>query len=137
MTGFTTGWLTALISNLFIGHGPWTPWQMLAWGIIGMLAALIGKSKWGRKPFLLAIYGILSGFLYSMMMDIYTILTLWESMSIPYAFTVWGLGLLYNIPHSIGNGIFILILYKPFSRKLLRLKNKYGILNQKGTNYNE
>jgi disulfide bond formation protein DsbB len=43
-------------------------------GIIGMLAALIGKSKWGRKPFLLAIYGILSGFLYSMMMDIYTYL---------------------------------------------------------------
>ena len=30
-TGFIVGMLTGLISNFFLGHGPWTLWQMLAW----------------------------------------------------------------------------------------------------------
>lgn len=34
-TGFLTGSLCALVSNLFLGQGPWTPFQMLAWGQIG------------------------------------------------------------------------------------------------------
>jgi len=32
--GFLVGAMTPLISNFFIGHGPWTPWQMLAWKIL-------------------------------------------------------------------------------------------------------
>ena len=32
-TGFLTGSLCALVSNLFLGQGPWTPFQMLAWGL--------------------------------------------------------------------------------------------------------
>lgn len=30
--------LAALSSNLFFGQGPWTPWQMFSWGLIGFLA---------------------------------------------------------------------------------------------------
>ena len=32
--GFMTGAITALASNMFFGQGPWTPWQMYAWGLI-------------------------------------------------------------------------------------------------------
>ncbi|HHY92024.1 MAG TPA: ECF transporter S component, partial [Firmicutes bacterium] len=33
--GFTVGATAALASNIFLGQGPWTPWQMLAWGLAG------------------------------------------------------------------------------------------------------
>src|SRR5690242_2109797 len=37
--GFAVGALAALSSNLVFGQGPWTPWQMVAWGIVGVIGA--------------------------------------------------------------------------------------------------
>src|SRR5690606_36098668 len=34
-TGFMIGAFAALVSNMFLGQGPWTPWQMFAWGMMG------------------------------------------------------------------------------------------------------
>jgi hypothetical protein len=44
-TGFVVGTMTGLISNFFVGHGPWTLWQMMAWGICGLLGGVLGKGK--------------------------------------------------------------------------------------------
>lgn len=33
--GMAVGALAALISNAFLGQGPWTPAQMLMWGAVG------------------------------------------------------------------------------------------------------
>src|ERR671923_1026480 len=41
--GFAVGALAALVSNLWLGQGPWTPWQMAGWGLCGLLGA-------GRAP---------------------------------------------------------------------------------------
>src|SRR5690242_21547461 len=45
--GFVVGAVAALASNLFFGQGPWTPWQMVAWGLCGLagagLAAVAGR----------------------------------------------------------------------------------------------
>lgn len=128
-TGFVTGALCALISNIFIGHGPWTPFQMLAWGIIGMIAAGLAHFKWGRKTPVLAIYGVMAGFLYSLIMDIWTVTTLSAGLTLPIALSVFVVGLIFNAGHAIGNGIFIVLLYKPLAKKLIRLKDKYGILD--------
>lgn len=43
--GFMTGAVSILVSNIFFGQGPWTPWQMLTFGMIGFLAGLLGKLK--------------------------------------------------------------------------------------------
>jgi len=40
-SGFAVGALTGFVSNFIFGQGPWTPWQMFAFGIIGFLAGLI------------------------------------------------------------------------------------------------
>src|SRR5436305_6674211 len=48
--GFAVGAITALASNVFFGQGPWTPWQMLAWGLVGVAGGLIGKLLHGREP---------------------------------------------------------------------------------------
>lgn len=48
--GFLVGSLSALTSNIFFGQGPWTPFQMLTWGIIGFLSGLPGLQKSAAQP---------------------------------------------------------------------------------------
>lgn len=44
-SGFLCGCLTAFISDFFFGQGPWTPWQMIAFGLIGVLSAIVFSGK--------------------------------------------------------------------------------------------
>jgi energy-coupling factor transport system substrate-specific component len=48
LPGFTVGALGMLMSNFLLGQGPYTPWQMAAWGCVGLFGALIGWLR-GRK----------------------------------------------------------------------------------------
>ena len=41
-SGFLVGSLSAVVSNIFFGQGPWTPFQMFSWGIIGLIAGVPG-----------------------------------------------------------------------------------------------
>lgn len=43
-SGFMTGALAALASNFFLGQGPWTPWQMYAWGLVGYLGGALAQA---------------------------------------------------------------------------------------------
>lgn len=38
--GFLIGALARLVLNFYQGQGPWTPWQMFCWGLLGFLAGL-------------------------------------------------------------------------------------------------
>ena len=56
--GFLTGALGIFASNFLFSQGPWTPWQMLAYGVAGFLAGLIFHRRAGwRKPLVLGIFG--------------------------------------------------------------------------------
>ena len=44
---FMVGAIGAFFSNIFLGQGPWTPWQMLAWGLAGWTMGLLGKGQKG------------------------------------------------------------------------------------------
>ncbi len=39
--GFLVGATARFFINFFAGQGPWTPWQMVCWGILGFLSGLI------------------------------------------------------------------------------------------------
>lgn len=38
--GFLIGALARFVLNFYAGHGPWSPWQMFCWGLLGFLAGL-------------------------------------------------------------------------------------------------
>src|SRR5438105_263236 len=42
LAGFSVGALGMLASNVLLGQGPYTPWQMAAWGIVGLGGAALG-----------------------------------------------------------------------------------------------
>ncbi len=124
-SGFLTGALSALVSNMVMGQGPWTLWQMFAWGFIGLLAGFLGKLKPCRTVYFAVPFSALSAFLFSIITDIWTVMTLGEGMTFGSAATVFGAGLLFNIPHAVFNAVLCAILFVPMNRRLARIKTKY------------
>ena len=124
-SGFLTGALSALISNMVMGQGPWTLWQMLAWGLIGLIAGLLGKIKPLKNIYCASIYSILSAFIFSIITDFWTVMTLGDGMTLASALSVFGAGLLFNIPHAVFNGALCVLLFKPIDKRLNRIKQKY------------
>ena len=62
--GFLCACLIMMISNMFFGQGPWTPWQMFSYGMIGYLAGILfQKGILKARKVDLCIYGFLSVFL--------------------------------------------------------------------------
>lgn len=125
-TGFLVGALSALLSNFSFGQGPWTPFQMLAWGLIGLLAGALSKplekSKW-----LLCIFGVLCGIVYSFIMDIWTVL--WYSSGLDTALYMSAIvtALPHTILYAVSNFLFLYLFAKPFGEKMTRIKLKYGV----------
>ena len=67
--GFAVGALAAIASNMFLGQGPHTPWQMLAWGGCGVLAGVFGFALRGRWPF--ALFCAVLGMAFGTLMDLW------------------------------------------------------------------
>lgn len=125
-SGFFVGAISVLLSNFYFGQGPWTPFQMLGMGIIGLLSGVIDKPL-KENVYILAVYGALTGLLYSLIMDIWTVL--WYRGA--FDLYLYGGAVLTALPHTIsyavGNVVFLWILGRPFGTKLERIKRKYGI----------
>lgn len=123
--GFICGALSAFISNFIFMQGPWTPFQMFIWGVIGfvsgVLAPLLKKNKVS-----LAVGGVLAGIVYSMFMDIWTALWWENSFSISRYITAVITAVPVTVVYAVSNVIFLLILTEPIGRKLERVKKKYG-----------
>lgn len=124
--GFLSGALSVLISNIYFGQGPWTPFQMLGFGLIGLFAGYLSEPLKRSVVFLLT-YGVLSGVAYSFIMDIWTVL--WYSGGFdPNLYLAALLSALpFTILYAVSNIAFLLLLRKPVGSKLGRVKIKYGV----------
>ncbi len=124
--GFLCGALAALVSNFFFGHGPWTPFQMVAWGFLGVLAAVF-RVPLQKKRWALIAFGALGGVFFSLVMDLWV--ALWSSETLNAS--LYSAALVTSVPHtllySLSNGLFLFFLAKPFGEKFRRIKEKYGV----------
>lgn len=126
-TGFMVGAISALVSNMLMGQGPWTIWQMLAWGIIGLISSIIGKSRLRNSLLFICIFSFISAFIYGLFVDFSTISMASSSeFSIKILTGIYIASIPFNLIHGIGNIVFAIILYKPFCRKIERIKLKFG-----------
>lgn len=125
-SGFVVGALTAVVSNFYFGQGPWTPFQMFAWGLIGFLAGLLAKPLQKNK-ILLCIYGAFAGVLFSAMMDIWTMLWAEGTFNLSRYIASAVTALPVTVEYAVSNVIFLLLLSKPIGTKLERMKIKYGL----------
>lgn len=129
-SGFLVGAISGFVSNFFFGQGPWTPWQMFCFGIIGFLAGILfqyGILK--TSKFSLCIYGGLATFfIYGGIIDIGGLLTFnshfsWRALLATYVSGFW-----FNMIHAGATVFFLYILSQSMLEKIDRIKIKYGLI---------
>ena len=124
--GFICGSFSALISNIYFGQGPWTLFQMISWGLIGFISGVIGE-KLLEKRIILVIYAFISGVLFSLIMDLWTVLNIDKEFN----FSRYIIQLISSFPimiiYSLSNIVFLILLQKPIGKKIKRAKKRYGI----------
>jgi energy-coupling factor transport system substrate-specific component len=117
--GFATGALAALVSNFFLGQGPWTPWQMLGWGACGLAGAALRGLIRRRAAFAAACF--ILGFAFSALMDLWLWLSFWphtwEALGV-----VFGRGVWFQAAHALGNVVIALAI----GPELRRMLERYG-----------
>lgn len=126
-SGFLIGSLSAVVSNLFFGQGPWTPFQMLTWGVIGLISGLPGLRILLRRRLPLAVWGLLAGILYSGIMDIWTVLSLIDGWNWSRYLLALSTAVPYTITYMVSNVVFLMLMIKPVGEKLNRIQIKHGI----------
>ena len=124
--GFLVGAMSGLLSNFYFGQGPWTPFQMLAWGMTGLIAGILAKPLKQHK-WLLLVYGVLAGILYSLVMDIWTVIWYDGSFRAELYLSALVTAIPHTVMYSVANFIFLWFTAKPFGEKLERVKIKYGV----------
>ena len=115
--GFAVGAIAALASNIFLGQGPHTPWQMLAWGGCGLLAGLFRDGLRHRVPF--ALFCLVLGYAFGTLMDLwhwYAYLPhTWAALTVSL-----GSGFAFNTAHALGNVLLALVAGPELRRVLER-----------------
>ena len=128
--GFMTGAISAFASNFFFSQGPWTPWQMMAFGFGGFLAGTLFHKRFPvRNPIALAVFGFVTiQAVVGPLLDCCTVFTVSSRITWKYVLAVFAAGLPVNFQHALACGATMLIFSKPLLSKLERLKVEYGIL---------
>ena len=139
--GFLCGAISGFASNFIFGQGPWTPWQMFAYGIGGMLAGLFAMwgilkkapRAWRDKGWMdilgLAVFGFLCILLVvGPLLDTSTFFTVATSYDAASAWAVYMAGVPVNCVHGTAVALTMLLFGKPLLDRLQRIKVKYGMM---------
>lgn len=128
--GFLVGALSMLVSDIFFGQGPWTPWQMFTMGLLGFLAGLIFRReniyKLNRKELiLLCTFGLLAVIIvYGGIMNPASVLMYQENVSWKMLLASYVPGIPIDIIHGVSTYIFLWIGAVPMLEKLERVRKK-------------
>ena len=129
-TGFLVGAISAFASNFLFGQGPWTPWQMLAYGLCGCIAGLFYcKNRTRPKdPLSLGLFGFaVVLFAVCPVLDTSTVLTTLTVFTPASVISIYTAAILTNLIQAACTFVTLLILSKPLLAKLERIILKYGL----------
>lgn len=129
-TGVLTGTLSAFMSNFIFGQGPWTPWQMFATGLVGLLAGIIFSKNYTyeKKKYHVCIFGIAATVvIYGVIMDIASVLMYTGEVSANALIAACISGIPVNIIHALSTVIFLALLQKGMIKKLQRIKRSFTV----------
>lgn len=128
-TGFLVGSISAFVSNMFFGQGPWTPWQMFAFGTTGFIAGFIFKSGLLRKNRVsMSIYGGFSTMIiYGLIANLGSAFLMYPNPNFKMIISTIMMGVPYDLVHAASTVLFLWFISEPLCEKTERIKTKYGI----------
>jgi uncharacterized membrane protein len=125
--GFAIGAISALVSNILLGEGPWTPWQMLGWGLVGVFGALLARLLGERpSPILLALSCAFAAEMFNLVLDFY-VWTGSGNHSLAGFGVVLGTGVVFDLTHVIASFVFGLAFGTTLLRMLRRVRSRLQI----------
>lgn len=134
--GFLCGAISGFASNFIFGQGPWTPWQMFAYGIAGLLAGLL--AMWGvlkktpkgwKDVIVLAVFGFLAILvIVGPLLDTSTFFTMATTYDTAAVLAVYAAGVPVNCIHGAAVALTMLLFGKPLLDRLRRIQIKYGMM---------
>ena len=135
-SGFLCGAISGFASNFIFGQGPWTPWQMFAYGIAGLLAGLL--AMWGvlkktpkgwKDVIVLAVFGFLAILvIVGPLLDTSTFFTMATTYDTAAVLAVYAAGVPVNCIHGAAVALTMLLFGKPLLDRLRRIQIKYGMM---------
>lgn len=126
-SGFIVGVASAFISNLVLGHGPWTPWQMLAWGMMGMTAGMM--SRYLQRNWARIIFGFIWGFLFGWLINLWVLTTQIDNLTLELVISIYVASFIPDLSHALSNVVLLLVFSSHFLSILTRISRKYHILD--------
>lgn len=127
LPGFTVGAVGMLMSNFLLGQGPYTPWQMAAWGSVGLFGAALGRlsgRRMGRLP--LALACALAALGAKEIMNVYT-WTIGASHTPAALLAVAGTGLPFDLTDMVASFLFGMAFGPELARLLARMRARMVI----------
>ena len=124
--GFAVGALAAAISNLWLGQGPWTPWEMAGWGMVGLGGAGLGALT-GRR---IGRYGLafacgFAGFAYGALLDYSVMVSYGGEQSLDRYLAISARGVPFNVAHAGGNVVLALAAGPALVRMISRYRERF------------
>jgi energy-coupling factor transport system substrate-specific component len=123
-SGFMVGAVAALVSNFFLGQGPWTPFQMLFWGLIGASAGLLGEIRPQAGRAVMVPFSIAWGYLFGWLMNIFFVVFFIKPLTWKAVFVAYAASFPFDTLHALGNVCFYLLLGPQVIKVLKRFKEK-------------
>lgn len=126
--GFLVGAVSAFVSNFIFGQGPWTPWQMLAFGLIGLISGILFRNTKRIHIYSLSAFGFLVTFiLYGFIMNISTVMISQTEITLPVIVAALASGIPLDIIHGLSTSLFLFIAAGDIMQKLYRIVKKFDI----------
>ncbi len=124
--GFVVGALAGVVSNFWLGQGPWTPWQMAAWGVMGVLGALLCRATGGRaNRFVLAAACGLAGVAFGAIMNFSLMASYGGDLTGERFLALEARAVPFDAAHAIGNITLALIAGPAMVRMLVRFRQRF------------
>lgn len=124
--GFTVGALAGVVSNFWLGQGPWTPWQMAAWGLAGIFGALLCRLTRGNpNRFVLAAACGLAGIAFGAIMNFSLMASYGGELSWERFLALEARAVPFDVAHAIGNVTLALIAGPAMVRMLVRFRERF------------
>jgi energy-coupling factor transport system substrate-specific component len=120
-SGAAVGASTALLSNAFLGQGPWTPWQMLLWGLVGVAGGLLGPLL-RRRPALVAA-GVVAALAFGASMNLWQLATFGPELTVQAFVATQSASLPFDVSHAVATAL-VLAVIGPAS---IRLLDRYAV----------
>ena len=123
--GFAVGALTGLVSNFWFGQGPWTPWQMVGWGLCGVLGAALALGARNAGRLTLAAACGFAGIAYGVLLNFSLMATYGGDLSIQRFLVLEARAIPFDAAHAIGNVAFALLAGPAMVRMLTRFRERF------------